>query len=63
MSDRRELILATVSDLVSNFLYYDRKEDEELPRGSIQHAIEVGEISASEIVKAFRRELEKGCKK
>lgn len=62
MENRRTLILGTVDDLVSNFLYYDRKEDEELPRGSIQHAVSIGEVTAKEIVEAFRFALEKGCK-
>jgi hypothetical protein len=28
----KKLILATISDLCSNFLYYDRKDDEDLTR-------------------------------
>ena len=32
-------ILGCTEDLVSNFLYYDRKEDEDLPRGTIEEAI------------------------
>ncbi len=59
MTDRADLILLTLQDLVSNFLYYDRKEDEELPRGEIEDAIEAGEISLDEIVAKFREELEK----
>lgn len=50
----------TISDMVSNFLYYDRKEDEDLPRGAIEEAIEAGEISIREIVEAFRNELNRG---
>ena len=56
---KRERILCTVSDLVSSFLYYDRKEDDELPRGEIEKAIESGEICMHEIVEKFREELEK----
>lgn len=33
---RRQLIENTIDDLVSNFLYYDRKEDEDLPREEIE---------------------------
>jgi len=47
---RREQIQATVSDLVAKFLYYDRKEDEDLPRGAIEEAIKAGEITEQEIV-------------
>jgi hypothetical protein len=57
---RRSLILDTVTDLVSNFLFYDRKDDEDLPRGSIEEAIEKGEISAAEIVERFRKCLSDG---
>jgi hypothetical protein len=52
--------LDTVTDAVSNLLYYDRKEDEQLPRGAIDEAVRQGEISADEIVEHFRSELERG---
>ena len=54
---RRELIDASVFDLVGALLYYGRKEDEDLPRGSIEAAIAAGEISARDIVDMFEREL------
>jgi hypothetical protein len=54
---RRDEILAAVSDLVVDFLYYDRKEDEELPRGAIEDAVAAGEITVDEIVEAFRSGL------
>lgn len=57
---RRQLILTHVDDLVSDFLYYDRKEDEDLPKGSIQEAVLAGEITADEIVATFRECLERG---
>lgn len=57
MKDRREAILATASDLAANFLYYHRKEDEDLPRGAIEEAIGAGEISEWEILEVFA----KGC--
>ncbi len=50
---RREVILATVDDLVSEFLYYGRKEDQTLPRGAIEEAVAAGEISVDEIAAAF----------
>ena len=56
---KRERILATVDDLVSCFLYYDRKEDKGLPCGAIEKAIKSGEICTHEIVDKFREELEK----
>lgn len=57
---RRQHILDTVDDLVTNFLYYDRKEDEELPRGAIEAAIQSGEISVIEIVSYFSDKLKDG---
>ena len=55
--ERRDLVFATLSDMVSNFLYYDRKEDEDLPRGTIEKMIEDGEITAQQIVQKFGNEL------
>jgi hypothetical protein len=55
MRTRREIILATVSDLATDFMYYDRKEDDSLGRGEIEAAIAAGEISAEEIAAEFRR--------
>lgn len=57
---RRDLIIATVRDAVSDLLYYDRKEDADLPRGAIQEAIAAGEISVDEIVGLFRSEVQSG---
>ena len=54
---RRQTILSTVTDLVSDFLYYDRKDDEELPRGSIREAVDAGEITEAEIVAHFAKTL------
>ena len=60
MKDRRTHILVEVEDLVSDFLYYNRKDDEDLPRGEIEKAIEAGEISEDEIVEVFTASLHKG---
>ena len=51
---RRELILVTAGDAAKELAYYNRKEDEDLPRGEIQEAIEKGEVTVDEIVEAFR---------
>lgn len=50
---RRDIIIATVSDLVSEFVNNGRREDEELPRGAILEAIVEGEITEEEIVQTF----------
>ena len=57
MQTRKELIKLTVMDLVSSFLYYDRKEDEDLPEGEIQKALDNNEITFEEIVITFKKEL------
>lgn len=57
MKARKEAILLTVGDLVSDLLYYGRKEDEDLPLGAIEVAIETGEITIEEIVAKFREDL------
>ena len=55
-----KLIEGTVDDLVGDFLYYDRKNDEELEQGVIEAAIEDGVITEEEIVEMFRTALRKG---
>ena len=54
---RRELIIANAKDLVSGFLYYDRKEDEALGVGEIESAVIDGEITAEEIISIFCERL------
>ena len=58
MSNRRESILITIDDLVGDFLYYDRKEDPDLPRGAIEEAIALGEVTIGEIVSRFAAVLD-----
>jgi hypothetical protein len=53
MTSRRQDILNTVEDLLSGLLYYDRKEDEDLPRGAIEDAIIAQEVSVSELKEVF----------
>ena len=54
----KQIILDTASDLMANFLYYDRKEDEDLPIGVIEQTIRDGEITVDEIVSIFRQGIE-----
>ena len=53
----RDKILTVLSDAVLDFMVYDRKEDEDLPRGAIEAAIEAGEITIEDMVNCFRTEL------
>lgn len=55
--DIKAMILGTVDDLVVDFLFYDRKEDKEVPVGAIQEAILRGVMSESDIVKRFAEQL------
>lgn len=54
---RRELILASAADQALDFLVHDRKEDEELPRGEIESAIDTGHVTVDEIANTFRAAL------
>ncbi len=59
---RKELILGTISDGVSDLMYYDRKEDEQLPRGAIEEAIQKGELTMEDMVDAFQEALKEHIK-
>jgi hypothetical protein len=52
-----EKVLLLVEDLVSNFLYYDRKEDEDMPVGKIEELVKNGDITVDKIVETFRDAL------
>lgn len=54
----KQKIIDAISDLCSNFLYYDRKEDEELSMDQLIEAVKTGEISIDEMVAEFRKHLE-----
>lgn len=60
---RRDVILNTVSDLVADLVFYDRKEDEELGPDEINVAVDAGEITIDDMVSRFRDELTKGLTK
>lgn len=59
---RRQTILNTADDLMGAFLYYDRKEDEDLPRGEIEAAIRAGEVTIGELVEMWRAALAEAVK-
>ena len=54
MTELSELVKLTIQDLVSNFLFYDRKEDEELPPGVIEKT-----LTKKQVVAWFTEELGK----
>lgn len=53
----KQCILDTIEDLVSDFLCYDRKEDDGLGIGGIEKAVEDGVISVMEMVEVFEKHL------
>lgn len=54
---RRSAILIEMEDLATALLHDDRKDDEELPRGAIQDAIEADVVDVGEMLQAFADEL------
>jgi len=56
---KKEDILNATEDLAGCFLYYDRKEDEDLPIGEIEKAIKAGDVSINEIVSTFENIIRK----
>lgn len=63
MFEIKHLILITLEDTVGRFLCYDRKEDQDLPRGAIEQAVKDGEITIDDMVALFRKELEAAVKR
>jgi hypothetical protein len=59
----RDLILMTIDDMVANFIFYDRKEDEELPRDALERAVRDGVVTVDEIVDRFKTKLVAGLNK
>jgi predicted RNA-binding protein associated with RNAse of E/G family len=53
----KENIINTVKDLCADFLYYDRKEDEELSADDLIQAIEEGTVTIEEMVAEFENQL------
>lgn len=54
---RADMIRDTITDLVSDFVRYDRADDRDLPPGAIQEAVAAGEITVAEMVGLFADDL------
>ena len=54
----KQIILDTIADLVGEFVYYGRKEDEQLSIIQLNKAVQSGVITLDEMVAKFREELE-----
>lgn len=50
-------ILNTLDDTLSDFMYYDRKESEDLKIGDIEKAIVDNVITIDQLVEEFKRKL------
>ena len=59
METKREYILRMVEEMVSDLLYYDRKNDENCPVGYIESAFIDEELTIDEFVDCFKEELER----
>ena len=55
----KQEILNTISDLVKDFLYYDRKEDEDLSVEDLEKAFNNGEITVDECIDHFGKTLKR----
>jgi len=56
--EKREIIFATIENLISDFLYYERKEDDSLGIDDIEVAIREKVITVEEIIECFTEHLE-----
>lgn len=54
---------AYIEDMVSDFLYYDRKEDPDLDQEMIDEMFEDGHWKIDDVVECFREQLEKSYPK
>lgn len=56
-----KMILEAATGLVGAFLYYDRKDDEELSLYMVEQAVKDGVITVEEITEAFTIEFKEQC--
>lgn len=62
IEDMKQTLFNLIDDTIAKLLYYDRKEDEDMPRGKIEEMIASGEVTVDEIVNRFKDQLVKGLK-
>lgn len=58
LNEKRHHIIGTIENTISNFFYADRKEDDVLTVGDIEHAVTDGVISLDEIIEEFTKHIE-----
>jgi len=54
MRTKKTYALDLVDDIISDYFYYNRKDDDVLGRNDMKALIESGELTADEIVERFR---------
>jgi hypothetical protein len=59
----KETVLDTIDELVAKFLRGDRKDDDDLPLGTIEKLIRGEEITIEDMVDRFRDGLEERLEK
>lgn len=52
-NEELQILENLISDSITDFLFYDRKEDEDLPVGRIEKLVEHGVITPEEIITLF----------
>lgn len=57
VDEQRARVFNCVDDLVSGFLYYDRKEDEDLPLGKIEELVSQTWLTIGEVAAYFENRL------
>ena len=58
--EKRLVIMGLLSDLVSDYLYYNRKDSSEWPKpGDIEQAVRDGVVTVGGLAEEFREQLEK----
>ena len=55
--DKKAYALEIISDIVADYLYYNRKEDEDLNRDDMEQLITSGQLTADEIIERFDKYL------
>lgn len=55
-------VMDVISDMVSDFLYYNRKEDDILERGMIEDMVKRGDLTIEQMVSEFEKLLRKAIK-
>jgi len=60
MLSKKEQALIIVPDLTADYLYYNRKEDEELSVSDIENLFNSGELTVDEVVEVFKEALING---